>query len=127
VANAVGPSRRILRDDLQMLGRNAVGDAASMSGTRIKMPRSASERAITARRDMPGSRRAIDSRTRARNGPSGLIRMDCASSSCSACEKRSIATQSGLAWPSQITRISLGPAIMSMPTVPNTLRLAWAT
>ncbi|CFP66334.1 Uncharacterised protein [Bordetella pertussis] len=29
--------------------------------------------------------------------------------------------------PSQITRISLGPAIMSMPTVPKTRRLAAAT
>src|SRR5690606_2376381 len=58
---------------------------------------------------------------------SGDSRIDCASSSCSACANRSIATQSGSVVPSHSTRISDGPAIMSMPTVPNTLRLASAT
>ena len=58
---------------------------------------------------------------------SGLSRIDCAISSCSACEKRSIAIQSGGVLPSAITRISLGPAIMSMPTRPKTRRLACAT
>ena len=53
--------------------------------------------------------------------------MDCAISSCSACENRSTATQSGGTEPSDTTRISDGPAIMSMPTVPNTRRLASAT
>ena len=37
------------------------------------------------------------------------------------------ATQSAGVLPSASTRISLGPAIMSMPTVPNTRRLALAT
>ena len=50
-----------------------------------------------------------------------------ACSSCSACENRSAAIQSGSVSPSQTTRISDGPAIMSMPTVPNTSRLAAAT
>ncbi len=31
-----------------------------------------------------------------------------------------MAIQSGSVWPSQTTRISEGPAIMSMPTWPNT-------
>ena len=53
--------------------------------------------------------------------------MLCASSSCSAWLKRSIATQSGGVVPSASTRISLGPAIMSMPTWPKTRRLALAT
>ena len=61
------------------------------------------------------------------NDASGHSRIDCASSSCSACEKRSIATQRGSVVASQITRISDGPAIMSMPTVPNTRRFADAT
>ncbi len=56
-----------------------------------------------------------------------VIRMDCAKTSCSACAKRSAATQSGLAVSSASTRTSEGPAIMSMPTVPNTRRLAAAT
>ena len=38
-----------------------------------------------------------------------------------------VATQSGGVLPSASTRISLGPAIMSMPTCPNTRRLALAT
>ena len=37
------------------------------------------------------------------------------------------ATQAGLQPPSASTRISLGPAIISMPTLPNTFRLAVAT
>jgi hypothetical protein len=53
--------------------------------------------------------------------------MLCASSSCSAWLNRSIATQSAGVLPSASTRISLGPAIMSMPTWPNTRRLALAT
>ena len=58
---------------------------------------------------------------------SGVSRIACAISSCSACEKRSIATQSGFAVPSATTTISDTPATMSMPTVPNTRRFAAAT
>ena len=65
--------------------------------------------------------------TSARKAASGQSRMDWASSSCSACENRSMAIQSAGVLPSQMTRISLGPAIMSMPTTPNTRRLAAAT
>ena len=50
-----------------------------------------------------------------------------ASLSCSAWLSRSAATQAGSLLPSASTRISDGPAIMSMPTLPNTLRLAVAT
>ena len=48
-------------------------------------------------------------------------------SSCSAWLNRSIAIQSAGVLPSQMTRISDGPATMSMPTTPNTRRLAAAT
>ena len=58
---------------------------------------------------------------------SGESRIACAISSCSACEKRSIATQSAFALASAITSTSDGPATMSMPTRPNTRRLAAAT
>ena len=47
--------------------------------------------------------------------------------SCSAWLSRSAATQSGSLFPSATTKISLGPAIMSMATRPNTFRLAVAT
>ena len=47
--------------------------------------------------------------------------------SCSAWLKWSAATQAGLDLPSESTRISLGPAIMSMATWPKTFRLAAAT
>ena len=47
--------------------------------------------------------------------------------SCSAWLNRSAATQAGSLFPSATTRISLGPAIMSMSTCPNTFRLAAAT
>ena len=47
--------------------------------------------------------------------------------SCSAWLSRSAATQPGSQVPSANTKISLGPAIMSMPTLPKTLRLAVAT
>ena len=50
-----------------------------------------------------------------------------ASSSCSAWERRSVATQSGFAVSSAITRISLGPATMSMSTVPKRNFFARAT
>ena len=50
-----------------------------------------------------------------------------ASLSCSAWLSRSAATHAGLQVPSASTRISDGPAIISMPTLPNTFRLAVAT
>ena len=56
-----------------------------------------------------------------------VIRIDCALVSCSACANRSAAIQSALPVSSAITSTSEGPAIMSMPTLPNTSRLAAAT
>ena len=56
-----------------------------------------------------------------------VIRIDCALTSCSACAKRSAAIQPALPVASAITSTSEGPAIMSMPTLPNTSRLAAAT
>jgi hypothetical protein len=47
--------------------------------------------------------------------------------SCSACASRSAATQSGLALSSATITTSLGPATESMPTCPNSWRLASAT
>ncbi|MNK88996.1 hypothetical protein D3C87_1089890 [compost metagenome] len=105
----------------------AISHASSISRTLINALRPASEAWITSRRGMVGSWRRMLASTRSRYSASGQSRIDCASSSCSACENRSIATQSGSVVPSQITRISDGPAIMSMPTVPNTRRLAAAT
>ena len=56
-----------------------------------------------------------------------VIRIDCALTSCSACAKRSAAIQPALPVSSAMTSTSDGPAIMSMPTLPNTSRLAAAT
>jgi hypothetical protein len=78
-------------------------------------------------RGIDASQRRIDASTASSIARSGESRIACASSSCSACEKRSIATQSGLADESAITRISETPATMSMPTVPYTRRFAAAT
>lgn len=50
-----------------------------------------------------------------------------ASSSCSACESKSAATYFGLAVSSAKTKISLGPAIESILTKPNTAFFARAT
>ena len=58
---------------------------------------------------------------------SSVIRIDCAAVSCSACARRSAAIQSGLQCLSARISTSEGPAIMSMPTVPNTSRFAAAT
>ena len=107
--------------------RLAISQASSRSRTFTSAPRSASDFPMTAARGMPGSSRSIDCATRSMKPASGVSRMACAISSCSACENRSIAIQSGSVLPSQMTRISEGPAIMSMPTVPNTRRLASAT
>ena len=49
------------------------------------------------------------------------------SGSCSAWLRRSAATHSGFDFPSARTKISLGPAIMSMAVWPKTFRLAVAT
>ena len=50
-----------------------------------------------------------------------------ASLSCSAWESRSAATVAASALSSAMTSISLGPATMSIPTVPNTAFFASAT
>jgi hypothetical protein len=114
-----------------VLGRDPVGHRAGLveiadtgSARRGRQATLLDDRAPRHRRQQPRDRRlhALD------EGRVGQVsRIACASSSCSACENRSIAIQSGSVLPSQITRISLGPAIMSMPTTPNTRRLAAAT
>lgn len=55
------------------------------------------------------------------------IRTACASSSCSACASRSLASQCGLTLPSLTITISDGPASRSMPTAPYSCRLASVT
>ena len=47
--------------------------------------------------------------------------------SCSACERRSAAINSGVDVLSAMIRISLGPAIISTPTIPATIFLAIVT
>ena len=107
--------------------RLLIAHASSMLRVWISAPRPVSDLAMISARGISGSRRSISARTLSMYAASGHSRMLCASSSCSACENRSIATQSGGVLPSASTRISLGPAIMSMPTWPNTRRLALAT
>ena len=82
---------------------------------------------MIARRGIDSSWRRIDAATRSMSPASGVMRIACAISSCSACENRSIATQSAWALESAITSTSEGPATMSMPTRPNTRRFAAAT
>lgn len=53
--------------------------------------------------------------------------MGTASSSCSAWARRSAASQRGSADSSAAITTSVGPAMESMPTSPNTRRLAAAT
>ncbi len=47
-----------------------------------------------------------------------VINIDCEKTSCSACDNKSIAVQSGLLFLSATTVTSDGPAIMSIPTSP---------
>ena len=107
--------------------RLASAQASSRSRTCTSAPRAASEASITARRGIDGSSVSIDFCTASRYSALGDSSSACASSSCSACANRSSAIQSGGVEPSPITRISEGPAIMSIPTWPNTWRLAAAT
>ena len=107
--------------------RSASAQASSRLRVWISAPRAPSEASITSRRGNVGSSLPMLASTASRYSFEGESRIDCATSSCSAWEKRSIATQSAGVEPSPITRISQGPAIMSMPTWPNTWRLAAAT
>ena len=61
------------------------------------------------------------------NSGSSVINIDCAFASCSAWLNKSKAIQLGSFSASAITNISEGPAIISMPTFPNTRRFAAAT
>src|SRR5574340_1199585 len=107
--------------------RLLITQASSRSATWINAPRFSSAVWMMSRRGICSSSLFTLCATRSINAVSWDNKMACASSSCSACENRSIAIQSGSVWPSQITRISEGPAIMSMPHAPNTRRLAEAT
>ncbi|MNZ92268.1 hypothetical protein D3C78_1112880 [compost metagenome] len=98
----------------------ATSMACCMSRTWINAPRPLMDFSMISARSMVGISLSMLAATRSRNSASGLTRMAWASSSCSACENRSMAIQSGSVWPSHTTRISEGPAIMSIPTWPNT-------
>jgi hypothetical protein len=58
------------------------------------------------------------SATMSANFASSVIRIDCAAGSCSAWLSRSAAIHCGSFFASAITRISDGPATMSIPTTP---------
>jgi hypothetical protein len=49
-----------------------------------------------------------------------VIKIDCAASSCSACDSKSAAIHAGSLLASATTRISDGPAMLSIPTCPKT-------
>ena len=78
-------------------------------------------------RSMPGSNFSIDALTASATLSLCVNKIDCAISSCSAWANKSIATQSGSTESSAITNTSDGPAIISMPTRPNTCFFAVAT
>ena len=82
---------------------------------------------MVSRLGISGRSRSMEDCTALRCRTSGDSSIACADSSCSAWENRSIATQSAGVCPSEITRISEGPASMSIPTCPNTCRFASAT
>ena len=130
IADAVGELLRLARRDLQMLGRDAVGKrrrlveraqlddgAEHVPASPAMLPRgSAAELARDRRFD-----RARESAHRPSSGSTGRR------VSCSACASRSAAIHSGSLCLSAMIRTSDGPAMLSMPTVPNTWRLAAAT
>ena len=90
-------------------------------------PLSSTDRRAMASRGSRASCRSTSAFTaRARAGLS-VTRTALASTSCSAWLSRSAAARAGSQVSSAMTRISLGPAIMSMSTRPKTCRLASAT
>ena len=77
--------------------RLAIAHASSRSRTRISAPRARERRRDDRRaRHRRRCRRRALAATASSRPASGVSRIACAISSCSACEKRSIATQSGL-------------------------------
>ena len=78
-------------------------------------------------RGRAGSWVCNSARTASSRAASGEMRILEASRSCSAWESMSAASHLGLAEESARMAISLGPAIMSMPTCPTSRRLAVVT
>jgi hypothetical protein len=129
VADAFRQRLGVLHAELEMFGRDPVRqrhglvEVAGHDDGAVVAPARARDGAAVERLEM-----AVDGGGHAVGQPRvGVSRIDCALSSCSAWDSRSSAIQSGSAVPSAITRISDGPAIMSMPTCPKTRRLAAAT
>ncbi len=130
IADARGEALGIGGGDFQMLGRDRVdqrhrlvercgpGSQRRNRATRRRRPRCAAAVSTDPRLRAP---------TAAASAASSVIRIACALASCSACANRSAAIQSGLPVLSAMISTSDGPAIMSMPTLPNTTRLAAAT
>ncbi len=79
------------------------------------------------RRGRSSSWRPTSASTASASGAEVVISTATARTSCSAWAMRSLATSAASAVASARTRISLGPAIMSMSTLPKTSRLAAVT
>ena len=103
------------------------GTASSSVPTRMMAPKSRQDAPAMSARGSVLSCASTAFSTASASAASSVIRIDCALASCSACARRSAAIQSGLPVLSARISTSDGPAIMSMPTLPNTSRFAAAT
>ena len=119
----------IVGDDLQMLGRDPVGQRDGVGQLRHQDDGAeiAPLRAGDLARGSVVSCASTAFSTRSASSASSVIRIDCAAVSCSACAKQIGGDPVGIAGRSAMISTSEGPAIMSMPTWPNTRRLAAAT
>src|SRR3984893_11876689 len=133
IAPALGISAATLSGSEVMISRcsAAMAFASSIASssffTRMMAPNSFHEARAISARGRVASCAATARSTSSASAALSVIRIDCALTSCSACASRSAAIQAALPVPSAMTSTSEGPAIMSMPTLPNTSRLAAAT
>ena len=107
--------------------RLAASTAAARSFVTRILPFAARDFWAMSRRGRSASWVSISRCTASARGRLSVTSTAAAWVSCSAWLSRSAAAQAGSLFPSATTRISLGPAIMSMATWPNTFRLAAAT
>ena len=130
IADSPAAAPRDRRRQLEMLRRDAIderrrfGKAGDKDDRAEIAPARARRLAARQRRELP-----LDGLLprRSASTASSVIRIACADASCSACARRSAAIQAGSFPRSATTSTSEGPAIMSMPTCPNTCRFAAAT
>ena len=114
---------------LEVFGRHAVGAGLGLRHvptTKIEPNRLIDSAAISSRSNSDNCCSTI-TRTASARDRDVVTRTAEALESCSAWERRSAAMNSGSAESSATTRTSLGPAMMSMPTVPATIFLARLT